>query len=598
MASSLSSPSTSSLLPPSDANRTGDKRLRDYLAEEVHNELWEGQVEATKKKQRERRKEESIIEWGVQYPATFLSLLLPPFLEPSTRLPISALLVHFLQANPSLSSFLADSELLDALLTSLQLDTSTTVFQLQVTILQVTLTGAPAALASRLPEVFVILARAICWKERHHLLDGDEGDPGGSGISVMRALQPLRPAPSQRRQSGLPASDDSDSEEEEASPPKKALDWKRLDFSFDSAPAPPPDTFPLLSYLYYVWPCNVLGFLRDPAKYLHEKDRLTNIEGKEWEEVFDRQEVGDRSKALLRQLTIHPDILLFDAKSELLDHRKYKLSPREIITNTSLLRVVAPPPAEPLLRSTPKLGRDGVSSVVPRPYDELVAERKEFTFRKIEDDRKRRLGQVEYLTREVLMLENELMFEVYLKNFYIAHNKRLHQDVKLGAGALSEQQAFRNLLKNHEQTNETLQTELRKLKERADTEKTNTKAKRDADLAKYTRTKETLDKMTAQLTPLRNELQLVKEDRDRTKAELAEVKNERFDLQNQLREIQPEVDAIHDFKEKIMKLEMVGKAAQGDRRVRRQQEEAIQEFDGKILAVSRFLSSPLRTNAF
>lgn len=89
----------------------------------------------------------------------------------------------------------------------------------------------------RLPEVFVILARAICWKERHHLLDGDEGDPGGSGISVMRALQPLRPAPSQRRQSGLPASDDSDSEEEEASPPKKALDWKRLGKSLSLLPS-------------------------------------------------------------------------------------------------------------------------------------------------------------------------------------------------------------------------------------------------------------------------------------------------------------------------------------------------------------------------
>ena len=100
----------------------------------------------------------------------------------------------------------------------------------------------------------------------------------------------------------------------------------------------------------------------------------------------------------------------------------------------------------------------------------------------------------------------------------------------------------RNLLKNHEQTNETLQSDLRKLKERADTEKTNTKAKRDADLAKYTRTKEQLDKMTAQLTPLRNELELVKEDRALTKKELAEVKNERFELQNQLREIQPEVD--------------------------------------------------------
>ena len=70
----------------------------------------------------------------------------------------------------------------------------------------------------------------------------------------------------------------------------------RADYSFDSAPAPPPDTFPLLSYLYYIWPCNVLAFLRDPAKYLVEKDRPTNIEGKQWEDVFDRQEVGDASK--------------------------------------------------------------------------------------------------------------------------------------------------------------------------------------------------------------------------------------------------------------------------------------------------------------
>jgi hypothetical protein len=130
-------------------------------------------------------------------------------------------------------------------------------------------------------------------------------------------------------------------------------------------------------------------------------------------------------QALLRQLTIHPDILLFDSKTELLDHRKYKLTPREIIADTSLLRVVTPPPAEPLLRPSAKLARDGVSSVVPRPYDELVAERKELTFRKIEDDRKKKLSQVDYLVREVLMLENELMFEVYLKNFYISRKSSL-----------------------------------------------------------------------------------------------------------------------------------------------------------------------------
>lgn len=79
----------------------------------------------------------------------FLALLLPPFLVRSTRLAISGLLTHFLQASPGLSKHLANTPLLDAVLTSLQLDTSTTVFQLQVTILQVTLTGAPAALAEK-----------------------------------------------------------------------------------------------------------------------------------------------------------------------------------------------------------------------------------------------------------------------------------------------------------------------------------------------------------------------------------------------------------------------------------------------------------------
>jgi len=79
----------------------------------------------------------------------------------------------------------------------------------------------------RLPEVFVILARAICWKQRHHLLDDDDGDPGGSGISVMRAPKP-QALPSRRRPPGSSDSDETDSEDEDSSTPKKTLDWKRL----------------------------------------------------------------------------------------------------------------------------------------------------------------------------------------------------------------------------------------------------------------------------------------------------------------------------------------------------------------------------------
>lgn len=119
-----------------------------------------------------------------------MRLLHESFLKPFNRLSISTLLSHFLITHPRLASSLASTPLLDALLTSLQVDTSETVFQLELTIIIVLLSGGPMALLEKLPEIFAVMARAIVWRPRKRFdieitFGGEGSDAGGdSGISV------------------------------------------------------------------------------------------------------------------------------------------------------------------------------------------------------------------------------------------------------------------------------------------------------------------------------------------------------------------------------------------------------------------------------
>lgn len=211
-------------------------------------------------------------------------------------------------------------------------------------------------------------------------------------------------------------------------------------------------------------------------------------------------------------MATNPEIVYSDAIAELEDRKRWaKVPPEEIHTRVSLLRILTPaesaaasvphapataPPAlplplvyrpptdEPTLPMVPtddedegpaarpddahsqarplqlRLGatavpRDIVSSVVPESFPAMTKERLRLQFERVDTPRAGRSGRnsrIELLSREVMMLRNELMFEVrlvlsrplvcsltldltsslrsqvYLKNNFVIHNKKLHKD--------------------------------------------------------------------------------------------------------------------------------------------------------------------------
>lgn len=163
------------------------------------------------------------------------------------------------QTFPPLSPNLADHPLMNSLLNSLLLDGSSTVSTIGLTVLAKLLpmfaVHSYEELKKMLPHLFVVLAKVMCWKERV-----------------------------------LPVDLPPDEVEEVADAAEKVTEEFRATSS-----APSSDTY--FSLLYYLFPCNLLRFLRAPCAYLHDRGFETPYTVN-WEDALD--EANIRSKAEVR----------------------------------------------------------------------------------------------------------------------------------------------------------------------------------------------------------------------------------------------------------------------------------------------------------
>jgi hypothetical protein len=130
-----------------------------------------------------------------------------------------------------------------------------------------------------LPRLLAILARIICWKERsvpklafEGVEDTDEssatGDAQASAYNEFTASSnlPLRPE----------------------------LGWERLELMFNAASSAPPPGI-LFSCLYYLFPCNLLRFLRGPSAYINDR-RYESPFSISWEDVLDEDNIRSKSE--------------------------------------------------------------------------------------------------------------------------------------------------------------------------------------------------------------------------------------------------------------------------------------------------------------
>lgn len=160
---------------------------------------------------------------------------------------------------------------MSSILRSLEVDNSSTVcavaMSVVVKLLPVAALQAYDDLKRALPRLFAILGRILCWKAKGRsthvndtaysdLVDHHESDSPRAGKEAGQ-LQV-----------------------------REELQWERLERTFDAAPSSAPVPKHFFMFLYYLFPCNLVFFLRNPAAYLAEK----NVESPwmdGWEDVLD-----------------------------------------------------------------------------------------------------------------------------------------------------------------------------------------------------------------------------------------------------------------------------------------------------------------------
>lgn len=180
------------------------------------------------------------------------------FATPASRLQLLILLDCF-TSDPEFQLHAADfasHPLMNSLLNSFLLDNSSTICTIGLTVLVKLLpifaVKACEELKILLPRLFVVLARIICWEERSSsilpppLLVDDDGGHSGAGQQADQygglAVPELR----------------------------TELGWERLELTLTGSSAPPSDAY--FSCLYYLFPCNLLRFVRGPAAYLRDRE--------------------------------------------------------------------------------------------------------------------------------------------------------------------------------------------------------------------------------------------------------------------------------------------------------------------------------------
>ncbi|KAI1795805.1 hypothetical protein LXA43DRAFT_989612 [Ganoderma leucocontextum] len=299
--------------------RVGDfrRRLMDLYLLDAHNESSGDDVlEWAELDQDQREKkacwksnlEDVLVRVGLERPKDFLTELYYCFILPTSRLQLLILLNAY-TSHPNFSThaeILAPHPLMTSLIYSLTFDNSSTVCTIALTILikllPIFAVKASGHLKNLLPLLLVVLARILCWRERHSA--------------------PLLP--------GVPDQDDMNSEETPASdtgeegasegtrplPIREDLDWTRLELTFDGPASGAPSAHRYFTFLYYLFPCNTIRFLRYPVKYLHDSG-LESVYALDWEAALDEQQIRSKSERLLRMHVLHPLLIRREAKEEL-----------------------------------------------------------------------------------------------------------------------------------------------------------------------------------------------------------------------------------------------------------------------------------------
>ncbi|KAE9400738.1 hypothetical protein BT96DRAFT_956733 [Gymnopus androsaceus JB14] len=487
--------------------------------------------------------EDIMLRFGEIHPNDFMTDVHEHFNVPSSRLQL-IMLMNLYTSSPvfePLAAILAPHPLMSSLLSSLLYDNSSTSCTVSLTILVKLLpmlaVHACGELKSMIPQLFVIFIRMLCWKERVPL-PHDESDEKETEADFTDAEAPKVPALHREN------------------------DWKRLELVFGRSPSAP-SAVRIFTYLYYLFPCNLLRFLRGPTEYLTERGYDCPYVGG-WGEALDASEIRTKSEHLIRGHICHPLIIWQDAQGELsnpdfwknydvarissetmsLDIRYTSLALRErhpteakhphqqnmeilnqeyhskVWWQTSvLLKSTVDLKTEPITEPWPSTIFASDNLTTSRPSSESIDES---VFEADNPQAPSSVTQaISGLQREILLLRNELNFELWLsrENYNKLRNYRT-QVVRLEQELREHKELASSARQKHTDWSSELQTKLREFRE-----------EKKAWISEAASLRTTHKQVEATL--------------------LAEALDEVFKLQTFIKEHQHKIDRLHDYEAEI-----------------------------------------------
>lgn len=210
------------------------------------------------------------------------------FASPSSRLQLIGLLNRY-TTEPLFEQHafvLALHPLMSSILTSLLVDDSTTACTISLTMLTKLLpifaVKACSALKRLLPQLFAVLARILCWPE---------GAPSTSTHS------PLPDGAAFDEEHGTDGGENTG----QVTETKRTLDanldlqWERLELSSDSTATSAPSPERYFTFLYFLFPCNLIAFLCDPVGYLAER-KVERPYAVDWDDALDHEQIKTKSE--------------------------------------------------------------------------------------------------------------------------------------------------------------------------------------------------------------------------------------------------------------------------------------------------------------
>ncbi|CAI2179751.1 10446_t:CDS:10 [Funneliformis geosporum] len=489
----------------------------------------------------------------------FFILLNSYFIQRLYRLQVLTLFGEFIRKQNSHIHQILETPLLNSLLTSLQQDTSTTLLSLSLTSLIMLLPHICTSVITYLPRLYIVFVRIICWDKHNARLIDFEDEIIGNDY------------------------------DEQTSEAVNAVNWEQCDSSFDNVSSSPPNCMHLFTFLYGMFPCNTVKFLRSPTAWIKEMEQVTAVDD------IDDEIIRARSLPLLRRHKLHPSLITSDAEKELSDTSRWmKLEPADIVAEyvsydmenatkkydsnelegfTKVLKEADTTMSEmrnkkarPLSQAISmkeimevhkalKSGADIVVGDDPWASKIISYSNSLSSSHPISPPENNApplkpttniQASVAFLQREIMLLRNELNFEFYLKQQHLQHIGRLHRDHVLDSTVEAERQNLYN-------TCRTLRSQLSNTQAAFDRQRTET-----AHIKK--RHVQWEDELNGKLKKYREEKKEWKGVLDKVEQELREAKLI-IDVQNkQIKEISAKEADTRKFQEQKRLMEsLVGK---------------------------------------